>query len=499
MGYRGEFWIDTQSFAFVYFDFGLSPKGIAYKKVGNMAERALMRLMKLKIKTLKEHYQYHYEKIGDRYYFKEAKIELRNNIRNGVLNFQYESVSKLHYVVTKLQMEQVAPFSDDEVLRNKKWIENQSDFFDAGFWKAYNIVLPEVDFATIAKKIDAENRANTLKVEVEDWLRSCPKAKDARMDSILTYYHRKDLFAGNALVAYQGKILLNKSYNRAYTNNKPNTQFRLGSTTKTFTSMLVMLLVQEKKLKLNDPIGKFLPKYAHPQITIAQLLTHQSGIPNYTNNSKYLQQILGQPFSSQEVVQRFCSDSLEFTPGSSFKYSNSGYAVLARVIEQVTGKPYGKVLQEKILKKLGMNQTYFGDQKGENLAKGFMYDKPEPAYPSQNNIGAGGIVSTTEDLLKWSKSLDKNALLSDELQAQLFTPRAKYKDWGANYGYGWMIDKFMFMASKRHKIHYHPGTDLGFYTMFLKQPDEQITIILLSNTGDFPRFEISNLILDELN
>ncbi|OJJ14473.1 hypothetical protein BKI52_42590 [marine bacterium AO1-C] len=498
-GYKGEFWIDTQSFAFVWFDFGRSPQGIGYLKVGNLAERALMKLMKLKIKLRKERQRYRYQKIGNRYYFKEAQVDLDNFIRNGVRNFQYLSRSKLHYAVTNMQMNQATPFSEKEVLRNKKWIENQSEFLDKGFWSAYNIVLPEVAFATIAQKIDAENRANILKVEVEDWLRSGPKDKAARMDSIITYYHRKGLFAGNALVTYQGKVLLNKSYNRAYTRNASNTQFRIGSTSKTFTSMLVMLLVKSNQLKLSDPVGKFLPNYAHPQVTIAQLLTHQSGIPSYTNNSEYLQQVLSQPFSSQQMMQQFSSDSLEFVPGSKFKYSNSGYVVLANVIEKITGKPYGEVLQEKILKPLGMTQTYFGNRDNANLAKGYLYGKPEPTYPSQNNIGAGGIVSSVEDLLKWSQALDKDVLLPATLRNQLFVPRAEYLDWESDYGYGWMIDKYQFLVSKRHKVHHHPGTDLGFYSMFVKQPDEQITIILLSNTGDFPRFEMSDLILNELN
>jgi len=498
-GYKGEFWIDTQSFAFVWFDFERSPRGIGYVKVGSLAERALMKLLKLKIKLRKERQQYRYQKIGNRYYFKEAKVDVHNFIRNGVRNFQYLSKSKLHYVVTNIQMKQVTPFSEKEVLRNKQWIEKQEEFLDKGFWDAYNIVLPEVAFATIAQKIDAENRANILKVEVEDWLRSCPKDKASRMDSIMSYYHRKGLFAGNALVTYQGKVLLNKSYNQSYTKNVPNTQFRIGSTSKTFTSMLVMLLAKNKQLKLSDPVGKFLPDYAHPQLTIAQLLTHQSGIPNYTNNSEYLQQILSQPFSSKEMLTQFCSDSLEFAPGSRFKYSNSGYVILANVIAKVTGKPYGEVLQEKILKPLGMDQTYFGNRENTNLATGYLYGKPEPTYPSQNNVGAGGIVSTTTDLLKWSQALDKEELLPITLRDQLFEPRAEYLDWESDYGYGWMIDKYQFLASKRYKILHHPGTDLGFYTMFLKQPDEQITIILLSNTGDFPRFEISDLILNELN
>ncbi|MEM7109918.1 MAG: serine hydrolase, partial [Bacteroidota bacterium] len=108
-------------------------------------------------------------------------------------------------------------------------------------------------------------------------------------------------------------------------------------------------------------------------------------------------------------------------------------------------------------------------------------------------------VSTTADLFKWSQALESNVLLPQEILDKAYVPRAAYTDWDGDYGYGWMLDNYMFKASKKHEIRYHPGTDFGYYTMFLKQPDEGITIILLSNTGDFPRFEITDLILNELN
>ena len=147
-----------------------------------------------------------------------------------------------------------------------------------------------------------------------------------------------------------------------------------------------------------------------------------------------------------------------------------------------------------------MTNSYFGESTDStNLVTGFMYGKPEPKYYVQNVGGAGGITSTTADLIKWSNALDTSQLLPTSKIEQLIAPKAEYNDWDAYYGYGWMIDRYMFGSSKRHKIYYHPGTDFGFYSMFIKQPDNGITIILLNNTGDFPRFEITELILNELN
>ena len=132
-------------------------------------------------------------------------------------------------------------------------------------------------------------------------------------------------------------------------------------------------------------------------------------------------------------------------------------------------------------------------------AIGYHYGQPEPTYPIENVLGAGGITTTAKDLIIWSEAMDQPDLLTPQLHAALFEPHAEYKEWKGFYGYGWMIDQYQFKTSKKHKIVYHPGTDMGFYSMFVKQPDEKITIVLLSNYGDFPRFDITDLILEVLN
>lgn len=387
------------------------------------------------------------------------------------------------------------------MLASGEWIEQQNAIYDQSFWDNYNIILPGAEFLTMAKNIVASNRANDFKTEIANQLRKYPKDKGARIDSVLSFYNRKNLFNGNALIEHKGALIFQKSYNNVLTQNQLQTRFRIGSTSKTFTSMLILLLEEEGKLKVTDSIGKHLPDYVHPQLTIEQLLTHQSGIPNYLENNEYLEKIFSRPYLLDEVIADFCSDSLEFAPGSRFNYSNSGFVLLSKIIEQVEGKSFGQVLKEKVFNKLAMEQSYFGTPKDSNkLAVGYLYGQAEPAYAVQNISGAGGVTSTTGDLLKWSRALDTNLLLPPRAKMEeMWSPRASYKDWEATYGYGWMIDEYMFTASKRHQIYYHPGTELGFYSMFLKQPDEGITIILLSNTGDFPRFEITDLILEELN
>jgi CubicO group peptidase (beta-lactamase class C family) len=173
---------------------------------------------------------------------------------------------------------------------------------------------------------------------------------------------------------------------------------------------------------------------------------------------------------------------------------------LSLIAETIIGKDYREILSQYIFNPLNMQDTYYGEIKErENLVTAFLYGKPEPIYDAQNVGGAGGITSTASDLLKWSSALDSEQLLPQSKIEYLLAPQAEYNDWDAYYGYGWMIDRFMFSTSKKHKIIYHPGTDFGFYSMFVKQPDIGITIILLNNTGEFPKFEMTELILNELN
>jgi len=499
-GYRGKLFIDLETFAFIHLDYGLSPKGIAYHKVGSASQRVLLDIFGIEISVPKYDTKISYKKIGGKYYLSNVYVDAVNSIRNSRAHYDFDADLRLDYLITNIQTENCEPFTDEEVLGKNKYIEKQHSIYDQNFWDEHNVVLPNFDFTTIAKTIAAKNKTQDFKIEIEDLLRKYPKNKAGRIDTILSFYNKKGLFHGNALVAYGRESIFQKSYNNSFTKNHQKTQFRIGSISKTFTSMLIMQLENEGKLKVSDPIGMYLPDYVHGSITIEQLLTHQSGIPNYTVNDDHLEMILTKPYPLDELVLLFCNDSLEFEPGTKFKYSNSGFVLLSQIIEKVANKTYAQVLKDRIFTPLKMNHSYFGNPIDRtNLAIGYLYEKPEQNYYVQNVIGAGGITSTTEDLLKWSNAIETELLLPKEKMKELFMPRADYADWDADYGYGWMLDRYQFQASKKHQIRYHPGTELGFYSMFLKQPDEKISIILLSNTGDFPRFEITDLILNELN
>ncbi|NHN27794.1 serine hydrolase [Flavobacterium jejuense] len=497
-GYKGYMLLDKKTFAFLYFNFGLSPKGMTFHKYGSGAERTLMKVLGIRITMQKNDFQIYYTKVGNHFYLNNVGNDAILTFKSERQHYNFKTDTRVDYLVTKIETDNAQPFVDNETLADRKLVERQHSIYDVNFWKDYTIILPTTDFNAIAEQLEANNKANDYKNEIQNALNKMPKDKVARIDSILSFYNKRKIFNGNALIAYEGKVILEKSYNNDFTQNNKNSQFRIGSTSKTFTAMLILQLVNENKLQFSDTIGKFLPNYPHKKITIDQLLSHQSGIPNFFNNKEYTTKILSNTYTIEEVVNLFCSDVLDFEPGSKFEYSNSNFTLLSLIVEQITKANFGEVLQQRIFTPLDMKDTYFGTKQNDNIVTGYLYDEIEPKYDFGNVGGAGGIVSTTQDLYKWSKALENGELISQQILETLFIPRAKYLDWDADYGYGWMIDNYMFSESKKHKIIYHPGTDLGFYSMFLKQPDGGITVILLNNTGEFPRFEMTELILNEV-
>ena len=187
--------------------------------------------------------------------------------------------------------------------------------------------------------------------------------KAKQIDDLMRRYVDNGQFNGTVLVAENGKVIFKKGYGLANmewdTPNEPDTKFRLGSLTKQFTSMLIMQLVEQGKLKLEGKITDYLtdyPKAAGDKITIHHLLTHTSGIPNYTNLPAF-KTFNRNRYKPADFLKQFSDLPLEFEPGSAFAYSNSGYFLLGAIIEKVTGKTYEKVLQENIFTPLQMNNT----------------------------------------------------------------------------------------------------------------------------------------------
>lgn len=498
--FKGQLYLDAESLAFVAIQMARSPRGMAWCKYGDAGTRALLKILGMNIDIRKETFDIIYRPHGGKWVLSSVRNDNTFQFKSNRQFYDFPADIRVDYIITDIDTLPGNAFVSKEMLSNNKFIEGQQSDNDTTFWKDHTILLADYNAEDIAKTIQARNASFDLKSKMEEKLRKIRGDAATRIDSICTYYHSMGSFNGTALIKYKEKIILVKGYGMADKEKavaaSDTTQYRIGSLSKSFTGQLILQLVQENKLRLEDTIGRFFPSHVHAAITIAQLLTHTSGIPSYTKNDDHTAALMSRPYSMQEMTTAFCSDQPEFTPGTQFSYSNSGYLLLAAIVEKASGQSFSQALQERLFTPLGMTRSGLGLPALNST--GYWMGTKEPVYPIANMAGAGGIAATVQDLLKWDEAMYKSTILPDSLLAASFTPRVDYTDWDAGYGYGWMIDKKMFRKSAKHKIIYHPGTDFGYYAMFVRQPDQQNLIILLSNAGDFPRFDMTDLILKEL-
>jgi len=500
--FRGKVFIDTKSYAFVYFDYSASPETMRQDKVGNFAERMLMKMMGMEIAIKADRDRISYQNVNGKWVLAQDVGDTKLYFKLPARNYDFTADIKFNYIVTAVDTTQTTPFH--EKMRSNEHINDHDTNEGEEFWKDYNIILPDFDTEALIKQINAINAVVRLKTKFEAKELKLPKAPVLRLDSMLTYYHANGQFNGAALVKSKGKVILNKSYGFADQQKQlpgnEHTAYRIGSAAKTFTSLVINQLVSERKLDVHVPIKTYIPYYVHGDVTIEQLLTHQSGIPEYFNNDDYKLELLTKSFTLKDMVLKFCSDTLQFKSGTGFEYSNSNFAVLALIAQEVAGKPFETLLRDRVFTSLQMTDTYFGKYKGnENRAIGYSDGLPEQTYDYGNVYGAGGIWSSAADLLKYHDGLLANKLLPLAQKTEMLKPRVEFKDYGAMYDYGWMTDKSAFAASQKHVITYHPGTDLGFFTMYVRQEDTDSCIILLNNTGEFPRYDMIDLILNIIN
>lgn len=502
--YKGSLYILKEKQVIVAINYGLSPKGIRYARYGDLATRALMKLLDMSVQIKKDEVRARYRQSGSRWVLSDVKNNTILQFRSSRKQYDFEADVLVDFVTTGIDTFTKTPFSEKLVLGDNKFIEHVEAEPDTAFWKEQNIILPDFPVEEVIRKIKAANETHNLKKSAVQYLRKLPRSNIANIDSIVSFYAQRGQFNGTALIVHQGEVVLDKSYGMAdkdkMSTADKHTGYRIGSLSKPFTALVIQQLAAEGKLGIDAPVGTYLPGYAHPEITIAQLLSHTSGLPNCTNNPGYLSVLMHDPLPLKDIVTRFCSDSLEFESGTRFAYSNSGYLLLAHIAATIEQKDFERILQERIFTLLHMTASYLGWQpQARPAATAYLYGQKEPDYPVTNMTGAGGITTTAYDLWLFNKGLLKGTLFPDPILQAMYIPKADYTDWGADYGYGWMIDKLQFAVSGKSKIIYHPGTDMGFYSMFAKKDDTESLVILLSNTGDFPRFDLTDLLLTALN
>jgi CubicO group peptidase (beta-lactamase class C family) len=303
------------------------------------------------------------------------------------------------------------------------------------------------------------------------------------MDAYMQAAVRHEQFAGSILVARDGQPLISRGYGMAnyelQVPNRPETVFRIASLTKQFTAMAIMQLQEKGRLRISDSICKYLddcPSAWQP-ITLRHLLTHGSGIQNVSSLPDWDEDLGLKRYRRSEFVRLFRDLPLDFAPGEKFKYSNSGYFLLGLVIERASGKSYGDYLREQIFAPLGMTHSLFDDNRRliPGRATGYYSRGTEfvspPFIDPTTTFAAGGITSTTGDLLLWDQALYTDKLVSRRALDEMFTANQ------GDYGYGWRVGEAF-----GHRKFDHSGSLNGFSAYILRFPDDRVTVIVLSNS-----------------
>jgi CubicO group peptidase (beta-lactamase class C family) len=307
----------------------------------------------------------------------------------------------------------------------------------------------------------------------------------SEIDAILRGLAEQDRLNGSVLVARGEEVILSRGYGLADRDgevpNTSRTRFRLGSVTKQFTAMAVMILQAQGKLHVQDSICRYLADCpaAWEEITIHHLLTHTSGMASLTGLPGY-ERTKATPSPPEETVARFRDLPLQFKPGEQWKYSNSGYLVLGLIVEGASGRSYESVLQEEIFGPLGMADSGY-EHAGSGLAVG--YGGPAvtaEAIDLSIPFSAGALYSTVEDLYRWDRALSTGRLVSQDLMDAIMGSHAQTTDMGgAGYGYGWYVGQ---MSGRR--LWAHGGKIEGSAALNAIFPDDRVYVIVLLNRQD---------------
>jgi CubicO group peptidase (beta-lactamase class C family) len=304
------------------------------------------------------------------------------------------------------------------------------------------------------------------------------------IDDLVTRYARLGRFSGAVLVARDGKVVHAGGYGLANREhgvpNRADTKFMLGSLAKQFTATAILKLEIENRLGVHDPIVKHLPDYPQPQgekVTIHHLLTHSSGIPSLGRRGDGLESVdkeLARPVTIEDVIAYSQNLPLLIEPGSAYRYSNTGYAILAAIVERVSGRKFEDYLRAELLVPAGLKDTGVLDA-GEivsHLADGYTGFAPDvqraPYEHPSWGIGSGNAYSTVYDLLTWERAIAGNE--------KLFAPHIARSGERRHYGYGWFIDEI-----DGRRVISHGGTTAGYVCEMYRLPDQRITVIVLSN------------------
>lgn len=324
----------------------------------------------------------------------------------------------------------------------------------------------------------------------------------ARVDTLFADYTVPGAPGAAVVVARGDSILLARGFGLADVEHgtpvTPATAFRLASVTKQFTAAAVLALVEQGALSLDDRLGELLPdvpRYAH-DVRVRHLLAHTSGVPDY---EALLGGGEGPQVKDRDVLALLHhSKALYFPPGTKWRYSNSGYALLALIVERTSGESFARFLRRRVFDRAGMPTAVAHEDGVDTVVRrayGHSLERGRWHRTDQNRtsavLGDGGVYASAEELAHWSAALDRSAVLSEAMFRTATTPAVLASGERTSYGFGWFLD-----AHRGHRRQRHEGDSIGFRTAIQRYPDDGLTVIVLVNRGTAPVDALSDGVAD---
>lgn len=310
-----------------------------------------------------------------------------------------------------------------------------------------------------------------------------------RLDSLFDILDEKNKAMGSLAISKKGTVLYSKAIGYSFISDKEKlsatekTKYRIGSISKMFTATMVFQLIEEEKLNLTTTLDKYFPKLPNANtITISNLLNHRSGLHNFTDDPDYMTWMT-QPKTQDEMLAIISKNKVDFQPNERASYSNSNYVVLGYIIEKISKQPYSKILNERITSKIGLSNTYFGSKTNPNNNESFSYQfisnwKQEPETDMSIPGGAGSIVSTPTDLIKFIEALFSMKLVSQNSLNQMKT---------ITDGYGMGMFQIPFYTKKAFG---HNGGIDGFASSLAYFPEDSLAVAYCTNGQVYPLNDI---------
>ncbi|HEY3056746.1 MAG TPA: serine hydrolase domain-containing protein [Thermoanaerobaculia bacterium] len=321
--------------------------------------------------------------------------------------------------------------------------------------------------------------------------------RTAQMDSLLRDYSG-NVPGASVIIVRDGDVVFRKSYGMANLEEKiaatPATHYRLASVTKQFTAAAILMLADQKKLTIDDAIKLFLPSlpgYAGA-ITIRQLLTHTSGLIDYED---LIPAGATRQLKDEDVLHSLeTQQSTYFAPGTGYRYSNSGYALLALIVEKASGRRFADFLRENIFLPLGMTTTVAHEEGISTVVdRAYGYSRDGSSWHRTDQsltsavLGDGGIYTSVDELVNWLRALDGGRF------AEAMEPRVETDKAGVRYGFGWRIGQH-----DGHRVVSHTGESIGFRNALVRFPDQRISVVVLTNRNEGHPYDIAIVIADRI-